>query len=132
MKRVLFFTLAFFCLGLAWSQNAGLGVDLYKPDHEKELKFLPYIAIRHGGMEAIATWKSNNTVQYYKELWYFCESFYVRRNVQTEGVTMDEGAIDISRFESFRKANEESVVVMPGFKDVLVLLPGKDLIYLPQ
>lgn len=93
--------------------------------------FLPYLAVRYGGMIGIEEWKKNNRLLYFKELWYYCESFYVRRNYLSEGISMDEGMIDITRFESQRKENEEAIVVLPGFKDVLVLLPNNKLIYKP-
>lgn len=44
---------------------------------------------------------------------------------------MNEEAIDITRFESNRKQNEEATVIIPGFKDVIVLLPTNKLIYKP-
>lgn len=108
-----------------------VNTDPLTPNPEKEKKFLPYLAVKHGGMPTIETWKNNNTVLYYKELWYYCESFYVKRNYLSTGVTLDESIIDISRFEAERKQNEEAIVVLPGFKDVLVLLPSNQLIYKP-
>ena len=50
---------------------------------------------------------------------------------QLVGVVSHEEAIDISRFESNRKQNEEAIVIIPGFKDVIVLLPTTKLIYKP-
>jgi hypothetical protein len=102
-----------------------------KPDPEKEQMFLPYLAVRHGGLASTEIWKKSNTVQYYKELWYYCESFYVKRNHLKEGVTLNEEIVDISRFEYARKENEEAIVVLPGFRDVLVLLPANKLVYKP-
>jgi hypothetical protein len=64
-------------------------------------------------------------------MWYFSESFYIKRNYSNDGVAMNEEAIDISRFESNRKQNEEAIVIIPGFKDVIVLLPTTKLIYKP-
>jgi hypothetical protein len=106
--------------------------DQFKPNPEKEKKFLPYLAAKHGGLSAIEEWKKSNTVLYYKELWYFSESFYVKRNHSAEGVSLDESIIDISRFESNRKPNEEAIVILPGFKDALVLIPTEKLIYKPE
>lgn len=117
------------CSLLGFSQ---VNTDPLKPSPEKEQKFLPYLAVRHGGMPAIDTWKNNNTIQYYKELWYYCESFYIKRDHLDAGITLDESIIDISRFEASRKENEEAIVILPGFKDVLVLLPATKLIYKPQ
>jgi hypothetical protein len=64
-------------------------------------------------------------------MWYYSESFYVKRNALNEGVTLNEEIVDISRFESQRKENEEVTVTLGGFKDVIVLLPAKNLIYKP-
>jgi len=102
-----------------------------KPDPEKEKKFSPYVAWRHGWKDGFEEWKKNNTLQYYKELWYYSQSFYVKRNYLAQGAALDESAIDISRFESSRKDGEESIVTLPGMKDALVLLPANKLIYKP-
>jgi hypothetical protein len=115
----------------AQAQNASFQTDLLKPDPAKEAMFLPYLAVRHGGMEAIEEWKSKNTYKYYQELWYYSESFYVKRNHFLEGSTFNESVIDISRFESSRKSDEEAMVIFPGFKDVLILFPSNKLIYSP-
>lgn len=117
------------CSLLSFSQSNSLSSEQLKPDPDKEQKFLPYLAVRHGGMPAIENWKKNNTYLYYQELWYYCESFYVKRNYLNEGVTLNESIIDISRFESSRKENEEAIVTLPGYKDVLVLLPASKLVY---
>jgi hypothetical protein len=102
-----------------------------KPNAEKEKKFLPYVAILHGGIEKLEAWKQENTYQYFKELWYYTESFYISRNYLKEGLVLNEEIIDISRFEFNRKQSEESIVIIPGFKDVLVLYPSNKLIYKP-
>ena len=117
---------------LSYSQAEPVSLESLKPDPKKEQMFLPYLAVRHGGIPAIAAWKENNTYQYYKELWYYCESFYVKRDHVSTGVVLNEEIIDISRFESSRKENEEAIVVLPGFKDALVLLPASKLVYKPQ
>lgn len=114
------------------AQNTAFQTDILKPDPAKEAMFLPYLAVRHGGMEAIEEWKSKNTYKYYQELWYYCESFYVKRNHLSEGISLTEAHIDISRFESERKSTEEAILVLPGFRDALVLLPIDKLIYKPQ
>jgi len=116
---------------LSYSQINSLHPELIKPNPAKEKMFLPYMAVRHGGIPATEEWKKNNTYQYYLEIWYYSESFYVKRNHLKEGVELNESIIDISRFESSRKQNEESIVLLPGFKDVLVLLPIDKLIYKP-
>lgn len=100
-----------------------------KIDPIKEKKFQPYVAVRHGGGQEFNTWKENNKYQYVKEMWYFTESFYIKRNANAEGVTLDESIIDISRFDINRKASEEAIVNLPGYKDVIVLLPTDKLIY---
>ncbi len=102
-----------------------------KPNAEKEKKFLPYVAILHGGIEKLDAWKQENTYQYFKELWYYTESFYISRNYLKEGLVLNEEIIDISRFEFNRKQSEESIVIIPGFKDVLILYPSNKLIYKP-
>ncbi len=102
-----------------------------KPNAEKEKKFLPYVAILHGGIEKLEAWKQENTYQYFKELWYYTESFYISRNYLKEGLVLNEEIIDISRFEFNRKQSEESIVLIPGFKDALILYPSNKLIYKP-
>jgi hypothetical protein len=64
-------------------------------------------------------------------MWYYTESFYIKRDHLPDGITLNEAAIDITRFESKRQANVETIVTLDGFKDVLVLIPGNDLIYKP-
>lgn len=102
-----------------------------KLDAEKIKKFSPYIHFKHTGYGSFDEWKENNKLLYTKELWYYSESFYVKRNHLSEGITLNEEIIDITRFESQRNENEEVIVILPGFKDALVLLPGKKLIYKP-
>ena len=114
------------------AQTASLQTDVLKPNPGKEVQFLPYLAVRHGGMSEIETWKKQNTIKYYQELWYYTESFYIKRNHLSDGYTLDESILDISRFESQRKLDEEVTVILPGFKDVLILIPGNKLIYKPD
>jgi hypothetical protein len=102
-----------------------------KLNSEKVKMFTPYLQVRHGGVQGFETWKSTNKLLYTKEMWYFSESFYVKRNVHAEGQVLDASFIDISRFESNRKQDEEAIVDMPGFKDALVLIPASKLIYKP-
>jgi len=103
----------------------------YKPDPVKEKMFYPYLAVRHGGPAATEEWKKTHMVQYYQELWYYCESFYIVRNYYSAGVTLNEDIIDISRFESQRQANTLTYIQLPGFRDALVLLPTNQLLYKP-
>lgn len=105
--------------------------DDLRPNPEKEKKFGVYLAMIHGGLENIEKWKQENTLLYYKELWYYCESFYVKRNYYDTGETMNDAMIDIGRFERNRKIDTEAIVTIPGFRDVLVLLPTNKLIYKP-
>ena len=118
----MFMGISFLSLGQDWSK--------VKLDPAKEKKFQPYLEIRHDGPQVFQQWKSANKYEYVKQMWYFSESFYVKRNHLAEGVVLDESIIDIARFEHERKQNEEAIVVLPGFKDVLVLLPAKDCFYI--
>jgi hypothetical protein len=106
-------------------------VSEIKLNPEKVKMFTPYLQVRHGGIQGLETWKSTNKLLYAKEMWYFSESFYVKRNAHPDGQVLDPSFIDISRFESHRKQDEEAIVDMPGFKDVLVLMPASKLIYKP-
>ena len=132
MRPVYKLILLLFFTGLSFTGFAQVpDVSSLKPDPEKEKMFSPYVAWRHGWKEGFADWKSKNTVLYYKELWYYSQSFYVKRDHLASGAVLDESSIDISRFESSRKENEESIVVLSGMKDALVLLPANKLIYKP-
>lgn len=120
----IFISMSFFSFSQDWSK--------IKLDPVKEKQFEPYVQFRHSSTAAeYKTWKENNKFQYVKEMWYFSESFYIKRNHSASGEAMNEALIDISRFESNRKATEESIVVIPGFKDAIVLLPANKLIYKP-
>jgi len=120
----IFTTMSFFSFSQDWSK--------IKLDADKEKKFEPYIQIRHSSTPSeYKIWKENNKFQYIKEMWYFSESFYVKRNHLSQGETLNESIIDISRFESSRNATSEAFVTLPGFKDVIVLLPANKLIYKP-
>jgi hypothetical protein len=100
-------------------------------DPQIEKMYSPYMYARHGGPEGLAEFKKAQPHQYLKELWYYSKSFYVKKNHNTTGVTLDESIIDISRFESYRNSDNEAIVQLPGYKDVLVLLPQSKLIYKP-
>ena len=97
----------------------------------KEEKFSKYIEYKYSFTQNFSTWKKENRFQYIKEMWYYAESFYIIRGVNESGVSMDDSQIDISRFESQRKENEEVTIKIEGFKDVIVLLPSNKLIYNP-
>ncbi len=130
MKAKIKFLSLFLLLGMSFLSFSQM--EEIKLNPEKVKKFTPYMEFRHGGVQGFPAWKSTNKMLYAKEMWYFSESFYVKRNYLDQGITLDEAIIDISRFESNRKQNEEAIVTLPGFKDVLVLLPAKQLIYKPQ
>lgn len=104
-------------------------VSEIKLNPEKVAMFEKYVANMHGGPEVFPKWKETNKMLYAKEMWYWSESFYVKRNHLADGITMDESMIAIHRFEDKRKENEEVIVTFPGFKDVIVLLPANKLIY---
>lgn len=123
------FLLPLFFVLIGISVNAQ--VHEIKLNPEKVQKFTPFVEFKHGGATGFPEWKANNKLQYTKEMWYYTESFYVKRNHLNEGITLNEEIIDISRFEQHRKQDEEAIVVLPGFKDVLVLIPAKKLIYKP-
>lgn len=106
-------------------------LDEIKLNPEKVKKYTPYVEFKHGGEQGFPAWKANNKLLYTKEMWYYTESFYVKRNHTAEGIVLNEEIIDISRYESQRKANEESIVTLQGFKDAIVLIPGNKLIYKP-
>jgi len=101
-----------------------------KLNPDKVKKLTPIMEFKHGGPEAFAAWKSTNKMLYAQEMWYYTESFYIKRNVNSGNLpSLDETGFDVTRFENQRKASEESTVVIPGFKDVIVLLPETKLIY---
>lgn len=125
-------TVSLFFFTIGYSQSGVNELEAFKPNPEKESKYLPFLAVRHGGMENIEAWKKENTVLYYKELWYFTESFYIKRNHYQEGIALNEFYIDITRYDSERKMNEEVFVTIPGCKDVIVLLPENKLAYKAQ
>ncbi|MBL7921107.1 MAG: hypothetical protein JNJ40_12390 [Bacteroidia bacterium] len=120
----IFTTMSFFSFSQDWSK--------IKLNADKEKQFEPYVQIRHSSTPAeYKIWKDNNKFQYVKEMWYFSESFYVKRNHLSQGETLNESIIDISRFEANRNATTEAIVTLPGFKDAIVLLPANQLIYKP-
>ena len=66
-------------------------VDQIKLNADKVIKFTPYVSWQHGGAQGFETWKASNKIQYAKEMWYYSESFYIKRNASQEGVTMEIG-----------------------------------------
>jgi hypothetical protein len=126
LTQILICTCFAFCSFQAFAQSS------FTVSPEREKQFGIYLATRHGGPEGLAEFRKADSKQYLKELWYFSESFYVERNHLPEGIAFDESAIDITRFEHLRKPNEDAIVIMPGFKDVIVLLAGNKLFYKPD
>ncbi len=126
--RYTHFLIAFF---LVLNTSVYAQVNSLEIDPVKEKMFSPYMLWRHQGAEGLAEFKKNKPHDYLKELWYYSESFYVKRNHLNTGETLDVSIIDVSRFEHLRKQDVESIVELPGFKDVLVLLPINKLIYRP-
>lgn len=104
-------------------------VEDIKLNPEKVKKFTPYMEWKHGGPQGFEAWKSTNKMQYAKEMWYYSESFYVKRDHLSSGAVLDESIIDISRFENQRNKTQEVIVTLPGYKDALVLLPENKLVY---
>jgi hypothetical protein len=98
---------------------------------QTEKTYSPYMYARHGGPEGLAEFKKNSPHDYLKELWYYAESFYIERNYASDGATLDASIIDIARFEKYRKEDEKFTLLLPGFKDAIILLPVKNLIYKP-
>ena len=126
-----FLKLLLIVVSIGFCKSTFSQVNSLELNPDKEKKFSPYMLWRHGGAQGLADFKQNNSYQYLKELWYYSESFYVKRDYLTTGAVLNEAIIDISRFESSRKENEDAIVVLPGFKDALVLLPTNKLIYKP-
>jgi hypothetical protein len=126
LKALLIFFILTICFDKINSQTNTLEIT-----SEKEAKFNPYMLWRHQGTEGLAEFKKNKPHDYLKELWYYSESFYIKRNYFKEGVEMNEEMIDISRFENYRLDTKEYYLSLPGFKDAVVLLPLNKLIYKP-
>jgi len=125
-----FFLFSFF---ISISQNEI--TKIVKPivlDSNKVKMFVKYPQFKHdiqsGGF---FQWKNDNPILYKKEMWYYTESFYIKRDYLPQGITLNEASIDITRFESKRQAAVETIVTLDGFKDVLVLIPANDLLYKP-
>jgi hypothetical protein len=125
------YTLCLILLFLFVSSPFFSQVNSLEIDPVKEKMYAPYMLWRHLGTEGLAEFKKNKPHDYLKELWYYSESFYIKRNHLAIGETLDPSIIDVSRFEYLRKQDEENIVEIPGFKDVLVLLPINKLIYKP-
>ena len=97
----------------------------------KEAVYSKYVESNHGMNQNFSAWKKDNKFLYIKEIWYYAESFYIKRNVNLSGYSIDEYQIDISRFESQRMEVSEFTILIEGFKDAIVLIPNNKLIYKP-
>lgn len=106
-------------------------VNSLEIDPVKEKMYRPYMLWRHQGEEGLDAFKKNQPHEYMKELWYYSQSFYIKRDYFQTGEFLDESIIDITRFESQRKESEEARVELSGYKDVIILLPNNKLIYKP-
>jgi hypothetical protein len=120
------------CLLLATAVKSQINPADYNVSAEKEKQYLPYVKYKHSLGQDFETWKNTNKILYRKEIWYYSESFYIKRNVSDIGFAMDASQIDISRFETNRKENEEATINIEGFKDAIILLPNNKLIYKPE
>jgi hypothetical protein len=103
-----------------------------KLDPVKVEKYSPYVKYKHSWGDGYEAWKENNKLLYAKEMWYYTESFYIKRDHFQDGVVLNEEIIDVSRWEHQRKQNEEVIIRVVGFKDALVLIPGSKVIYKPN
>lgn len=104
MKKIKFLTIG---LLMSIGINAQVSMDNLLSEmkyyHVSEEKFGKYVEANHMfDGQSFTTWKSENKILYYKELWYQSKSFYVKKNHLSEGITLDESIIDISRFESYK------------------------------
>lgn len=126
IKRYLSFALLFFLLigNKITAQNQKK--QTFSISEENVKKFYPYLEFMYG-KETLENMKRSNPAKYYYELWYHCESFYIKRNALKEGIPLNEEIIDIKRFEQNRKEKTEVEVTLPGFKDLLVLKPKEEL-----
>ncbi len=124
MRICFFFILLSFRV---FSQTNALEIDPVK-----EKLVTPYLIYMHQGEEGLAEFKNSQPHAYLLELWYFAESYYIKPDYFSEGDELPFGLIDIQRFENQRKENEESIIILPGYKDVLVLLPNNKLLYKPN
>ena len=122
----LFFILVLFAGTQCFSQANALEISA-----EKEKAFTPYMLYRHGGAEGLAEFKKTKPHEYLKELWYYSSSFYIKRDHFDKGWELDASIFDITRYEKLRKEDTEAIIVLDGYKDVLVLLPAKQLLYKP-
>ena len=114
-KMTMTFKIGVLFLFLGMSPRFFSQVNPLEISPEQEKDFAPYMYFMHGGTEGLANFKTSQPHTYLKELWYFSKSFYVKRNYLDKGAVLNEAIIDIARFETSRKLDEEAIVVLPGF-----------------
>ena len=132
--RFILFILFTFAVFTSFSQNLKTASSpTINLDPAKVAIYEKYLEYKHsfetGGY---LQWKKDNPELYEKEMWYFSESFYIKRDYLSQGLALNESGIYIARFEKERKQDEEAIVTFPGFKDAMVLIPGNKLIYKPN
>jgi hypothetical protein len=105
-----------------------------KIDKIKEQDILPLVEVSYfeNDRAKLAEWKKSHEREYLELMWYLTESYRIERNYFQEGVTLDQTFIDVRRHEHLRKKDEEHVVVLPNFRDVIVLIPESKLLYKPK
>ena len=99
----LFFFLGVFTASLGQTSSLNLLEDVTL-NPTKVQQFEKYVAWKHSFLlgPSFDAWKSSNTMLYVKEMWYYSESFYVKRDSFPTGITLPEAGFDVSRFESKR------------------------------
>jgi hypothetical protein len=123
-------------LGFSFSSVLGQSISNSSSDNKIVLDsnkvkiFERYVQYNHSNDPGgFLQWKTNNPDLYIKEMWYYTESFYIKRNYLSQGITMDEGMIYVPRFEMQRMPTTEVIIEFPGYKDVMVLIPIDKLLY---
>ncbi len=132
--RIKIVSVTIFVIGssfLSFSQSTINPFQEIRLDPVKVQQFEKYVSFKHSYGQTFESWKNANTMLYVNEMWYYSESFYVKRDHSTTGIVLNESGFDVSRFESKRSQTEEVVLTFAGSKDAIVLIPGNKLIYKP-
>lgn len=130
LKYILFLVLGLFTFGITAQNN---NTQIIKLDPKKVQMYEKYLAFKKGSVAGgYDAWKASNPEDFTKEMWYQGQSFFIKKDHLSVGEELPEASIDVSRFEQHRKQNEEAIVILPGFKDALVLLPSNKLLYKPN
>ncbi|HQQ95325.1 MAG TPA: hypothetical protein PLQ93_12265 [Bacteroidia bacterium] len=127
--RLIFLFAGYFFLN---TTNIRAQVNGLQIDPVKEKMYRPYMLWRHQGEEGLEAFRKEHPHAYMQELWYYSQSFYIKRNYLQEGAELDASIIAIDRFESQREDDTEKLIILPGFRDALVLLPSRSLLYKPK